>query len=129
MKAFKKREEEFMKPMIPNTEVMRSRGLRALEGEGRGLSHLEVIVRGRLWRQLASRDRSRRAARSAQRVSINRLFLSHLSALPVTVNLAATNNPIDWWISQVSTVPTLHRDALDTLSCPAMSAECERAFS
>jgi hypothetical protein len=93
MKAFKKREEEFMKPMIPNTEVMRSRGLRALEGEGRGLSHLEVIVRGRLWRQLASRDRSRRAARSTQRVSIDRLFLSHLSALPVTVNLAATTTP------------------------------------
>src|SRR6266516_2486920 len=95
MKALKKREEEFMKPMIPNTEVMRSRGLRALEGEGegRGLSHLEVIVRGRLWRQLASRDRSRRAARSTQRVSIDRLFLSHLSALPVTVNLAATTTP------------------------------------
>jgi hypothetical protein len=28
------------------SEVMPSRGVRALEGEGRGLSHLEVIARG-----------------------------------------------------------------------------------
>jgi hypothetical protein len=55
----------------------------------------------------------------------------------VTVNLAATNheesdvtfNLIDWWISKVSTFPTLYCCALDTLSCPAMSTECERVFS
>ena len=40
-----------------------------------------------------------------------------------------TFNPIAWWISKVSTFPTLYRYALDTLSCPAMSTECERLFS
>ena len=33
-------------PVVPISEVMPSRGVRALEGEGRGLSHLEVIARG-----------------------------------------------------------------------------------
>jgi hypothetical protein len=33
-------------PVIDISEVMPSRGVRALEGEGRGLSHLEVIARG-----------------------------------------------------------------------------------
>jgi len=55
----------------------------------------------------------------------------------VTVNLAATNdeendvtlNSIDWWISEVSKFPALYRYAVDTLSCPAMSTECERVFS
>jgi hypothetical protein len=46
-------------------------------GEGRGLSHLEVIARGRLWRQLASRG----IDRGAQRVTTD---LFHLFALPVT---------------------------------------------
>jgi hypothetical protein len=32
--------------VVPISEVMPSRGVRALEGEGRGLSHLEVIARG-----------------------------------------------------------------------------------
>jgi hypothetical protein len=41
--------------VVPISEVIPSRGVRVLEGEGRGLSHLEVIARGRLWRQLASR--------------------------------------------------------------------------
>jgi hypothetical protein len=39
--------------------------MRALEGEGRGLSHLEVIARGRLWRQLASRGIDRGAQRGS----------------------------------------------------------------
>jgi hypothetical protein len=55
----------------------------------------------------------------------------------VTVKLAATDheesdvtsNPIDWWISKVSTFPTVYRYALDTLSCPAMSTECKGVFS
>jgi hAT family C-terminal dimerisation region len=34
-----------------------------------------------------------------------------------------------WWIGKVSTFPTLYQYALDTLSCPAMSTECERVFS
>ena len=41
--------------VVPISEVIPSRGVRALEGEGRGLSHLEVIARGRLWRQLPCR--------------------------------------------------------------------------
>ena len=97
--------------------------MRALEGEGRGLSHLEAIARGRLWRQLACRDLDRGAQRAP--------------ALPVTANPAATNheendvtlNSIDWWISKFSTFPTLYRYALDSLSSPAMSTECEGVFS
>ena len=49
------------------SEVMPSRGVRALEGEGKGLSHLEVIARGRSWRRLASRG----IDRGAQRVNAN----------------------------------------------------------
>jgi hypothetical protein len=49
--------------VIPISEVIPSRGVRALEGEGRGLSHLEVIARGRLWRQLASSGIDRGAQR------------------------------------------------------------------
>jgi hypothetical protein len=60
-------------PVIPTTEVIPSRGVRALEGEGRGLSHLEVIARGRLWRQLAGRG----IDRGAQRVTTD-LFVSIL---------------------------------------------------
>jgi hypothetical protein len=33
-----------------------------------------------------------------------------------------------WWQSVAEDFPTLHLYALDTLSCPAMSTECERAF-
>ena len=43
------------RPVVPTSEVIPSKGVRALEGEDRGLSHLEVIARGRLWRQLASK--------------------------------------------------------------------------
>jgi len=38
-------------------------------------------------------------------------------------------DPIAWWQSVAEDFPTLHLYALDTLSCPAMSTECERAFS
>src|SRR5947199_8712524 len=36
-----------------------------------------------------------------------------------------------WWVgmSGKDDFPTLFQYALDTLSCPAMSAECERVFS
>jgi hypothetical protein len=74
--------------VIPISEVIPSRGVRALEGEGGGLSHLEVIARGRLWRQLASSG----IDRGAQRVDADFLPLSHRSALPVTINLATTNH-------------------------------------
>jgi len=54
-------------PVVTISEVIPSRGMGALEGEGRGLFHLEVIARGRLWRQLASRG----IDRGAQRVNAN----------------------------------------------------------
>ena len=53
--------------MVRISEVIPSRGVKALEGEGRGLSHLEVIARGRSWRRLASRG----IDRGAQRVNAN----------------------------------------------------------
>jgi hypothetical protein len=33
-------------PVLATSEVIPSRAVRALEGEGRGLSHLEVVARG-----------------------------------------------------------------------------------
>jgi hypothetical protein len=33
-------------PVLATSEVIPSRAMRALEGEGRGLSHLEVAARG-----------------------------------------------------------------------------------
>jgi hypothetical protein len=47
--------------VLVTSEVTPSRALTALEGEGRALSHLEVVARGRLWRQLASRGIDRGA--------------------------------------------------------------------
>ena len=43
--------------------------------------------------------------------------------------LDITFNPIDWWIGKKTTYPTLYQYAINTLSCPAMSTECERVFS
>ena len=41
----------------------------------------------------------------------------------------AEHNPINWWRDQRWLYPTISLWALDTLSIPAMSAECERVFS
>ena len=38
-------------------------------------------------------------------------------------------NLIQYWDGQAATSPSLSRMALDLLSIPAMSAECERVFS
>lgn len=43
--------------------------------------------------------------------------------------LQGVHNPLEWWISQRSTFPTLSQLALDILAIPAMSVDCERAFS
>jgi hypothetical protein len=40
-----------------------------------------------------------------------------------------TFSPIKWWVEKLNRYPTVARYALDLLSCPAMSAECERVFS
>jgi hypothetical protein len=39
----------------------------------------------------------------------------------------STFNPITWWAQQ--SLPSIRQWALDTLSCPATSYKCERAFS
>jgi hypothetical protein len=38
-------------------------------------------------------------------------------------------NPISWWNERRGKFPSLYLYAFDTLSCPAMSTECERVFS
>jgi hypothetical protein len=38
-------------------------------------------------------------------------------------------DPIQWWIARQDTFPTLSRLAFDIFAIPAMSADCERAFS
>lgn len=38
-------------------------------------------------------------------------------------------DPLEWWKSQRSILPTVSQLALDILAIPAMSADCERAFS
>lgn len=39
------------------------------------------------------------------------------------------NNPIQWWLSQQSSFPTLSKLALDLLAIPAIAANCKREFS
>ena len=39
------------------------------------------------------------------------------------------NNPLQWWRDNQSTYPNLSRMAFDFFAIPAMSSECERAFS
>jgi hypothetical protein len=48
------------------------------------------------------------------------------SAIAVT---AQTSNLFLWHVDNMEGYPTLHQMALDTLSIPAMSTECERVFS
>jgi hypothetical protein len=52
---------------------------------------------------------------------------THHDSTPV--NSPKTFNPIIWWNDCKVLFPTLHLYAFDTLSIPAMSAECERVFS
>jgi hypothetical protein len=39
-------DSEIPRSVLATSEVIPSRAMRALEGEGRGLSHLEVVARG-----------------------------------------------------------------------------------
>ena len=43
--------------------------------------------------------------------------------------LQGVQDPLQWWVSQRSVFPTVGQLALDILAIPAMSADCERAFS
>ena len=67
--------------MLATSEVIPSRAVKALESEGMGLSHLEVVARGRLRRHLASRG----IDRGTQRVNAY-LFASvfHLALHPAS---------------------------------------------
>jgi hAT family C-terminal dimerisation region len=47
-------------------------------------------------------------------------------AIPMT---AQSDNLFRWHVDNQESFPTLHQMALDTLSIPAMSTECERVFS
>lgn len=38
-------------------------------------------------------------------------------------------NPIEWWLAHRDEFPTVSRFTLDILAIPAMSPDCERAFS
>lgn len=38
-------------------------------------------------------------------------------------------NPLQWWRDNQSTYPNLSQIAFDVFTIPAMSSECERAFS
>ena len=48
---------------------------------------------------------------------------------PTSIDNPKTFNPITWWNDSKVAFPSLHLFAWDTLSIPAMSAECERVFS
>ncbi|KAJ0126498.1 hypothetical protein HZ326_30399 [Fusarium oxysporum f. sp. albedinis] len=39
------------------------------------------------------------------------------------------DDPVLWWIDHSNAFPRLSRFALDVLAIPAMSTDCERAFS
>jgi hypothetical protein len=120
--------------------------VRALESEGRGLPHLEVVARGgRLRRQLASRgiDRGKetvqgvwieeyykpmqealkKAAQAAQAEPPKNAnaegngFIKYATGASIELeDTDTTFIPIEWRIGKVSTFPTLYRYALDTLS-------------
>ena|SRR2546421_11664476 len=47
----------------------------------------------------------------------------------VTVTNSNDFNPLTWWNDSKTAFPTLYQDALDVLSIPATSAECESLFS
>jgi hypothetical protein len=105
--------------VFATSEVIPSMVVRALEGEGMGLSHLEVVARGgRLWHQLASRG----IGRGAQ------LVTAYLFALILSLCSSCDCRPRcrqSWTL-----IPTpIQAYAHDALSCPAMSTECERVFS
>jgi hAT family C-terminal dimerisation region len=51
-----------------------------------------------------------------------------VSALPIPIT-AQSDNLFRWHVDNQESFPTLHQMALDTLSIPAMSTECERVFS
>jgi hypothetical protein len=38
-------------------------------------------------------------------------------------------SPISWWSENRGNFPSLYQYAFDTLSCPAISTECEQVFS
>jgi hypothetical protein len=50
-------------------------------------------------------------------------------SLPATTAASFLANLFQWYFDNKETFPTLSQIALDTLSIPAMSVECERAFS
>ena len=43
--------------------------------------------------------------------------------------MVKVTDPIAWWISKASSLPSISQMALDILSIPAMAADCERVFS
>jgi hAT family C-terminal dimerisation region len=56
-------------------------------------------------------------------------FESYAHSDPTPIPDPKTFNPISWWDNAKSTFPSLHLYAFDTLTIPAMSAECERVFN
>jgi hypothetical protein len=95
--------------VLATFEVIPSRVVRALEGESMGLSHLEPPSQYGY--------RSRRAVRIF-------LLSSHLSALPVTVDLA------EWWTSKVSIfLPSADTPSITypALQCRLNASECSAA--
>ena len=48
---------------------------------------------------------------------------------PVPFDDEAAKDPIGWWRMQRSEYPCLSQLAIDILTIPASSADCERAFS
>jgi hypothetical protein len=56
-------------------------------------------------------------------------FRGYARGDPDKITSLESYNPIHWWRDQRWLYPTISLWALDTLSIPAMSAECERVFS
>jgi hAT family C-terminal dimerisation region len=50
-------------------------------------------------------------------------------AAPAIAVIVQSSNLFRWHVDNQESFPTLHQMALDTLSIPAMSTECERVFS
>ena len=105
------------------TEGGPSRALEGLEGEGGGSARL-VALEGdnqgrRLWRMLASRGI----------VEVRNAQMRPFSLFSAFLCDCRPPHCRPRWIPIQTTYPTLYQYALNTLSCPATSTECERVFS
>ena len=66
-------------------------------------------------------------ARKKKKTKVQDEYEDYLSTPPL--DQGSVSNLVKWWGHRTEQWPNLSRLALDAISIPAMSAECERCFS